>query len=190
MWAPVVAVVAVLLAMTTADATAASNMTCTQTLMAYRNHRWDHRDVPPHPIPGGNLKYCAGSVSCCTEAMEKKAAEMSEKQYAGVVVQASASLLNNFTTRARKFDEFFRELLENSKRDFHDMFKKTYGTIYEQNSEVFTDLFQDLEDYYSKGKLDLEEAMNHFFMSLYQRMFTVMNAQYPFDDKYLLPPIF
>ena len=55
MWAPVVAVVAVLLAMTTADATAASNMTCTQTLMAYRNHRWDHRDVPPHPIPGQQL---------------------------------------------------------------------------------------------------------------------------------------
>ena len=81
------------------------------------------------------------------------------------------------------FSEFFRELLENSKRDFHDMFKRTYGILYEQNSEVFTDLFRDLEDYYAKGKLDLEEAMDHFFTALYQRMFTVLNAQFRFDDK-------
>lgn len=79
--------------------------------------------------------------------------------------------------------EFFRELLENSKRDFHDMFKRTYGILYEQNSEVFTDLFRDLEDYYARGKLDLEEAMDHFFTALYQRMFTVLNAQFRFDDK-------
>ncbi len=82
--------------------------------------------------------------------------------------------------------EFFRELLENSKRDFHDMFKRTYGILYEQNSEVFTDLFRDLEDYYSRGKLDLEHAMDLFFTALYQRMFTVLNAQYRFDDKYLV----
>jgi hypothetical protein len=81
--------------------------------------------------------------------------------------------------------EFFRELLENSKRDFHDMFKRTYGILYEQNSEVFTDLFRDLEDYYARGKLDLEEAMDHFFTALYQRMFTVLNAQFRFDDKYI-----
>ena len=79
--------------------------------------------------------------------------------------------------------EFFRELLENSKRDFHDMFKKTYGILYEQNSEVFTDLFRDLEEYYSRGKLDLEDVMDYFFTTLYQRMFTVLNAQYRFDDK-------
>jgi len=82
--------------------------------------------------------------------------------------------------------DFFKELLENSKRDFHDMFKRTYGILYEQNSEVFTDLFRDLEEYYARGKLDLEEAMDHFFTALYQRMFTVLNAQFRFDDKYLV----
>jgi len=65
------------------------------------------------------------------------------------------------------------------------MFKRTYGILYEQNSEVFTDLFRDLEDYYAKGKLDLEEAMDHFFTALYQRMFTVLNAQFRFDDKWV-----
>lgn len=63
------------------------------------------------------------------------------------------------------------------------MFKKTYGIIYEQNSYVFTDLFEELERYYSNGQVDLEEAMENFFNTLYQKMFTVLNAQYNFDDK-------
>ncbi|EEB14597.1 Glypican-6 precursor, putative [Pediculus humanus corporis] len=66
------------------------------------------------------------------------------------------------------------------------MFKKTYGIIYEQNSFVFTDLFEELERYYLKGQIDLEEAMENFFTPLYQKMFTVLNSQYQFDDKYLI----
>jgi hypothetical protein len=74
-------------------------------------------------------------------------------------------------------------MLANSKREFHDMFKKTYGIIYEQNSYVFTDLFEELERYYAKGRVDLAEAMDNFFNTLYQKMFTVLNAQYSFNDK-------
>ncbi|XP_021938701.1 glypican-6 isoform X2 [Zootermopsis nevadensis] len=80
---------------------------------------------------------------------------------------------------------FFKELLATSKREFHDMFKRTYGIIYEQNSYVFTDLFEELERYYTKGQVDLGEAMETFFSTLYQKMFTVLNAQYDFDEKYL-----
>ena len=49
------------------------------------------------------------------------------------------------------FAGFFKDLLANSKKVFHEMFKKTYGILYEQNSFVFTDLFKELENYYSKG---------------------------------------
>lgn len=63
------------------------------------------------------------------------------------------------------------------------MFKRTYGIIYEQNSYVFTDLFEVLEHYYAKGKVDLLETMENFFNILYQKMFTVLNAQYRFDDR-------
>uniref|UniRef100_A0A182SJR9 Glypican n=1 Tax=Anopheles maculatus TaxID=74869 RepID=A0A182SJR9_9DIPT len=65
------------------------------------------------------------------------------------------------------------------------MFKRTYGTIYEQNSYVFADLFAELERYYAHGKVDLSETMDHFFNILFQKMFTVLNAQYTFDNKYL-----
>lgn len=76
-------------------------------------------------------------------------------------------------------------MLNKSKRDFHDMFTKTYGIIYEQNSYVFTDLFKELEKYYATGQVDLVDAMDDFFNTLYQKMFTVLNAQYTFDDKYV-----
>lgn len=81
------------------------------------------------------------------------------------------------------FAEFFKEMLANSKAEFHEMFKRTYGVIYEQNSYVFSDLFNELENYYIRGKVDLAEAMDSFFNTLYQKMFTVLNAQYKFDDK-------
>ncbi|KAK1133403.1 hypothetical protein K0M31_011214 [Melipona bicolor] len=80
---------------------------------------------------------------------------------------------------------FFRDLLANSKKVFHEMFKKTYGILYEQNSFVFTDLFKELENYYSKGTVDLDDTMDNFFNTLYQKMFTVLNSQYNFDNKYL-----
>jgi glypican 4 (K-glypican) len=79
--------------------------------------------------------------------------------------------------------EYFLELLETSKREFHEMFKKTYGVIYEQHSYVFTELFQDLKRYYERGRVRLDHAMESFFGRLYQKMFTVLNGQYHFDEK-------
>lgn len=74
-------------------------------------------------------------------------------------------------------------MLFNSKKDFHEMFMKTYGVIYEQNSYLFTDLFKELETYYANGQVDLTEAMDEFFNTLYQKMFTVLNAGYDFTEK-------
>ena len=77
--------------------------------------------------------------------------------------------------------EHFTELLMHSKIRFHRLFQKTYGIIYERNSDVFIDFFKDLEAYYDYGEVNLEEALKNFFSHLYQRMFTVFNAQHNFD---------
>lgn len=63
------------------------------------------------------------------------------------------------------------------------MFKRTYGMIYEQHSYVFEQLFVQLERYYARGDTDLDNIMDQFFGILYQKMFTVLNAQYSFDEK-------
>lgn len=63
------------------------------------------------------------------------------------------------------------------------MFKRTYGVLYEQNADVFTDLFEELESYYNTGARDLTDVMNNFFTVLYKRMFTVLNSQHTFDEQ-------
>lgn len=85
----------------------------------------------------------------------------------------------NFTFVA----EHFKDLLVKSKKEFHDMFKKTYGIVYEQNAYVFTNFFSELEKYFSYGKSNLADVLDTFFNILYQKMFTVMNSQFRFDDK-------
>lgn len=79
--------------------------------------------------------------------------------------------------------DYFKELLVESKKEFHAMFKRTYGAIYEQNSYVFSDLFVELEMYYTWGQVNLSKVLDEFFNKLYQKMFTVLNSQFSYDDK-------
>ncbi|GLH04475.1 Division abnormally delayed protein [Gryllus bimaculatus] len=117
--------------------------------------------------------------------MERRLTVRSRREFDRALAAALAPLAETLRARATRFDEYFKTMLSTSKRDFHDMFRRTYGIIYEQNSFVFTDLFDELERYYLKGRVDLEEALDNFFSTLYQKMFTVINAQYRFDDSYL-----
>ena len=65
------------------------------------------------------------------------------------------------------------------------MFVKTYGLLYQQNSHVFTDLFDDLRNYYKGSNVDLMRALDKFFETLMQKMFQLLNSQYVFDEAYL-----
>ncbi|RMC06832.1 hypothetical protein DUI87_16280 [Hirundo rustica rustica] len=82
-------------------------------------------------------------------------------------------------------NEFFRELLENAERSLNDMFVRTYGMLYMQNSEVFQDLFTELKRYYTGGNVNLEEMLNDFWARLLERMFQLINPQYHFSEDYL-----
>ncbi|XP_054706530.1 glypican-6-like [Uloborus diversus] len=81
--------------------------------------------------------------------------------------------------------EFFKELLRTSKKDFHEMFLRTYGMLYDRNSFIFNDMFNDLEKYYLTGGVDLTAALDSFFDRLYRKMFQVLNSQYSFNDLYM-----
>lgn len=83
------------------------------------------------------------------------------------------------------FLEFFKELLENAEKSLNDMFVKTYGHLYMQNSELFKDLFEELKRYYVAGNVNLEEMLNDFWARLLERMFRLVNSQYHFTDDYL-----
>ncbi|XP_063224776.1 glypican-6 [Bacillus rossius redtenbacheri] len=135
---------------------------------------------------GAQLRVCPQEQTCCTPEMEQQLSAQSRREFDKAVRDSLNKLGGLLRTRARRFDGFFKDLLATSKKDFHEMFKRTYGILYEQNSYVFTDLFGQLERYFSTGHVDLSEALENFFNTLYQKMFTVLNAQYHFDDKYLV----
>jgi len=77
------------------------------------------------------------------------------------------------------------ELIESSGRELHDMFTRTYGILYQQNSDVFTVLFRDLRSYLHSSEMNLDRVLDSFFTSLLLRMFTLLNGQYVFDERYL-----
>ncbi|XP_050087549.1 glypican-4 [Anopheles aquasalis] len=145
-------------------------------------------DMPIDAIPDLTLRHCevpVGVGTCCTQTTEHKLALHSKTMLERNTKDNISKLSSVLGARAVRFNEFFEKLLTESKHEFHAMFKRTYGTIYEQNSYVFADLFAELERYYAHGKVDLAETMDHFFNILFQKMFTVLNAQYSFDNKYL-----
>ncbi|CAH0557503.1 unnamed protein product [Brassicogethes aeneus] len=140
-----------------------------------------HQTVLTRPENG----LICGEGSCCSGEMERDMLKYSQLYIDKYWRDSITKLYNFFDNRAKKFDEFFRSIMQKSKQEFHDMFKKTYGKIYMDNSDVFSDFFQELERYYKKGTVRLSETLDTFFGILYQRMFVVINSQYTFDDSYL-----
>lgn len=94
-------------------------------------------------------------------------------------------LRHQMLTRSIKFDEHFRSLLSTSKISLHNLFAETYGMNYEQNTEIFTGMFESLEQYYAKGDIKLTKSMENFFERLYQKIFQVYNSNKAFPPAYL-----
>ncbi|CAH6780013.1 Gpc4 [Phodopus roborovskii] len=95
------------------------------------------------------------------------------------------NILSSWMSQLFFSSKFFKELLENAEKSLNDMFVKTYGHLYMQNSELFKDLFVELKRYYVVGNVNLEEMLNDFWARLLERMFRLVNSQYHFTDEYL-----
>lgn len=61
--------------------------------------------------------------------------------------------------------EFFRELIDLSEKSMNQMFTKTYGRLFTQNSHVFQELFVELRRYYSGDILRLSAVPSVFKQS-------------------------
>jgi len=94
-------------------------------------------------------------------------------------------LRQQLINRALKFDEHFRSLLSSSKLNLHNMFVDTYGMMYEHNTEIFTSMYESLEQYYATGQIKLTKSMENFFERLYQKIFQVYNSNRAFTPSYL-----
>lgn len=99
--------------------------------------------------------------------------------------EALLELRQQMITRSMKFDEHFRQLLSNSKLSLHNLFADTYGMMYERNTEIFTGMFDSLEQYYAGGDIKLTKSMEIFFERLYQKIFQAYNTNKVFPPPYL-----
>ncbi|XP_077513793.1 glypican dally-like [Amblyomma americanum] len=142
-------------------------------------------DVPSRAISGEHLQICERSLTCCTQEMEHLLSAQSREEFERVLRDEIGKVRGKFAARMQRFDEFFRELLKTSKKDFHGMFLRTYGMQYDTNSYIFHDMFEQLEKYYRTGGVDLVDALDGFFLELYRKMFQVMNTQYALSERYL-----
>ncbi|XP_012696267.1 glypican-6a isoform X2 [Clupea harengus] len=158
---------------------------CNDVRQAYTAKGFSLTSVPHQEISGEHLRVCSQGYTCCTSEMEDKLSQQSKLEFENLVEETSQNLRTTFVSRHKKFDEFFLELLDNSQRSLNDMFVRTYGKLYTQNSEVFQDLFTELKRYYTGGNVNLQEMLNDFWSRLLERMFQLLNSQYTFTDDYL-----
>ncbi|XP_048388564.1 glypican-6a [Stegostoma tigrinum] len=158
---------------------------CAEVRQAYSAKGFSLSNIPYQEISGEHLRICSKGFTCCTSEMEDKLSQQSKLEFENMVEETSHVLRTTFVSRHKKFDEFFRELLENSEKSLNDMFIRTYGQLYMQNSEVFQDLFAELKRYYTGGNVNLEEMLNDFWARLLERMFQLVNPQYQFTEDYL-----
>uniref|UniRef100_W8BCM0 Glypican-6 n=2 Tax=Ceratitis capitata TaxID=7213 RepID=W8BCM0_CERCA len=160
---------------------------CTSVSHVFLSRGIEQSELPQKPNNEMGLRYCETPAvgTCCTYNMETRLALQSRIQLEKQSREQITKMSNALAAKAQKYNSIFRKLLSESKEEFHKMFTRTYGVIYQQNSYVFSDLFNELENYYTRGRVDLLQVMDKFFNTLYQKMFQVLNGQYSFDEKFL-----
>uniref|UniRef100_A0A671XXE6 Glypican 2 n=1 Tax=Sparus aurata TaxID=8175 RepID=A0A671XXE6_SPAAU len=164
---------------------AAAGRSCADTRQVYAEKGYGTGTAPLTQISGEHLRLCPQDYTCCSSQMEETLALQSERDFLKSVEENSQFLLTTFTQRHRRFDEFFRELIELSEKSMNQMFTKTYGRLFTQNSHVFQELFVELRRYYSGGSVSLSEVLSDFWSRLVERVFSLVNPQYQFSEDYL-----
>lgn len=158
---------------------------CADTRQVYAEKGYSTSSAPVTQISGEHLRLCPQDYTCCTSQMEETLALQSERDFHKAVEESSQFLLTTFTQRHRRFDEFFRELIDLSEKSMNQMFTKTYGQLFIQNAHVFQELFVELRRYYSGGSVSLSEVLSDFWSRLVERVFSLVNPQYHFTEDYL-----
>lgn len=117
--------------------------------------------------------------------MEDNLATLSRREMEGLLKDAGRSLQTSLTGQYKIFDGYFLELLNQSAVSLQETFTSSWGSLYSQNSQVFTDLYTDIKHYYRGSNINLEEVLNEFWARLLEKLFYQANKQYFIGEDYL-----
>lgn len=141
--------------------------------------------VPQSEISGEHLRICPQGYTCCTSDMEDSLATLSRREMEALLKDAGRSLQTSLAGQYKAFDGYFLELLNRSAISLQETFIPTWGSLYSQNSQVFSDLYTDLRHYYRGSNVNLEEVLNEFWVRLLEKLFHQANKQYFIGEDYL-----
>lgn len=166
--------------------TAAASSSCSALKSFFKRRGLQQSDVPSIPSLGNMLRVCPKvNQTCCTTKVEQNFQGLAQKDFDGTLANSIDPTKIFFESQGKKFDEYFKKLIKKSETDLNDMFTKTYGILYKQNSKIFLDLFADLDKYFGGKNLDLTKVMDNFFADLLRKMFQLLNPELTFTSKYL-----
>uniref|UniRef100_A0A1A8Q9I2 Glypican-1 n=1 Tax=Nothobranchius rachovii TaxID=451742 RepID=A0A1A8Q9I2_9TELE len=158
---------------------------CSDFRQFYGTKPFSTDDVPQSEISGEHLRICSQGYTCCTSIIEDNLATLSVKEVDGILRESRRSLLTSLNGQQKAFDGFVRELLNRSISNLKDTFTSTWGSLYSENSQVFSDLYKDLMDYYGGNSANLEEVLSDFWTKLLERIFYQTNKQSSIGEDYL-----
>uniref|UniRef100_A0A8C4DHS0 Glypican-1 n=1 Tax=Dicentrarchus labrax TaxID=13489 RepID=A0A8C4DHS0_DICLA len=158
---------------------------CSDIRQFYSGKGFSLDGVPQSEISGEHLRICPQGYTCCTSDMEDKLATLSRREMEGLLKEAGRSLQTSLTGQYKAFDGYFVEVLNRSAISLQETFTTTWGLLYSQNSQVFTDLYTDLRHYYRGSNVNLEEVLNEFWARLLEKLFYQANKQYFIGEDYL-----
>ncbi|XP_062869404.1 glypican-1 [Trichomycterus rosablanca] len=181
---PPVAVVILLLSCARTDANSAAGKarSCSDTRRFYSGKGFTLSGVPSTEISGEHLRVCPQGYTCCTSAMEDTLSNLSRREFEGLVREAGRSIQASLNAQYRSFDTYFLELLDKSEHWLEDEFVKALGSLYAPNAGVFRELYVDLRHYYHGTPLNLEEALDEFWMRLLERLLKASDPSLVSDE--------
>ncbi|KAJ6654899.1 hypothetical protein lerEdw1_006370 [Lerista edwardsae] len=180
---PPMAAVLCFLAAATGEARGARS--CAETRQALAGRGFALGLVPPSLISGEHLRICPQDYTCCASETEERLSQQSRVELRGLVGEAAGFLLSTLSSRQRRFQDFFRELLAGAERSLQAMFTRSYGRLYAQHARLFQGLFVELHRHLQGPRPGLDETLGDFWARLLERMVPLLNPQYSFPEGYL-----
>ncbi|XP_012994675.1 glypican-1 isoform X2 [Esox lucius] len=117
--------------------------------------------------------------------MEDSLSNLSRTEMEGLIRDAGRALQASLNGQYKAFDDYFLDLLNRSESVLQESYNAALGSLYTQNTRVFSDLYTELRRYYRGSNINLEEVLNEFWARLLEKLFKGANGQYLIGDDYL-----
>ncbi|KHN74439.1 Glypican-6 [Toxocara canis] len=142
-----------------------------------RDSPFQTSNIPSAPTHNANLSICDTSVpTCCTHEVEQKMAAETRNEVWHSVQDRIIVLKHIFDQHYHSFEKHNRGAISSSREQLHAMFARTYGPFYHSHTQIFSNFFDSLQQFYANQTYaSLRSILEEFFFVLFRTMFSILN---------------